>query len=345
MIYFDNLIFSLQKFGGISSYWYEISKRAINSNYKIIFIERYDACSNNYLRKRLLVPHKNIIFSNKLLLIDRFINIKINDRKVIFHSSYNRLAKGKGVLNVVTIHDFIHEKYYTGFRKLLHSFQKCKAITNADAIIAVSENTKKDLLNYYPNLNSKNINVIYNGVSEEFFNIIEKKVTNEILFVGSREKYKNFLFAVESVSRDSRFTLSIVGSVLRKQEIKILNRLIPGRWKLYNGLDNSRLNILYNNAFALLYPSSYEGFGIPLLEAMKSGCPFIALNSSSIPEVAGEAGVLMSEITDIQFTKAINQIIENRNLIIQKGFEQVSNFSWDKCYEQTLNVYKNLLDK
>jgi mannosyltransferase len=100
------------------------------------------------------------------------------------------------------------------------------------------------------------------------------------------------------------------------------------------------LNALYNNAFALVYPSSYEGFGIPVVEAMKAGCPFIALNKSSIPEVAGDAGVLMDDLTIDFFNEALSRIKTDRDEIIIKGLNQVSNFSWEKCYYETLKIYK-----
>lgn len=87
-----------------------------------------------------------------------------------------------------------------------------------------------------------------------------------------------------------------------------MNRLLPNRWKIFEEISTGQLNDLYNRSFALLYPSSYEGFGIPILEAMKAGCPFIALKASAIPEVAGNAGVLMKELSLHEFSMALNKI-------------------------------------
>lgn len=347
MLFFDNLIFSLQKFGGISTYWYELTKRILSSDFDFVFFERQDVLKINHLRQNLIIPENKIIKSNRrFILLDRFRNIKINNgNKIIFHSSYNRVVKNTNVYNVVTIHDFIHEKFYSGLRKILHSYQKKKAIINASAIIVVSKNTKKDLLTIYPKINHEKVHVVYNGVSDDFYPITDIQKSNDILFVGSREKYKNFHFVVLSLSKHNIFSLTIVGSDLTRHEIQILNKHIPGRWKLFTAIDNNSLNILYNTSFALLYPSSYEGFGIPILEAMKSGCPFIALNASSIPEVAGNAGVLITELTQNQFDNAINNIMKNRNFIVNEGFFQVKKFSWDKCYNQTIEIYKKLLDK
>lgn len=124
-----------------------------------------------------------------------------------------------------------------------------------------------------------------------------------------------------------------------------MNKYLHQRWELHTGLSNSELNILYNNAFALLYPSSYEGFGIPILEAMRAGCPFIALNNSSIPEVAGNAGVLLNELTRESLAYAFSNIKLNRELIISLGFTQSNKFSWDKTYDDTLNLYNKLLNE
>ena len=215
----------------------------------------------------------------------------------------------------------------------------------ADAIVVISENTKKDLLSFFPNIYPSKVRVIYNGVSDDFFPLKEQVVTNNFLFIGSREKYKNFDFAVEAISQTDNFKLNIVGSILREKEVEMLNKSIPGRWKLFNNIENAKLNELYNNAYALIYPSSYEGFGIPLLEAMKAGCPFIAYNSSSIPEVAGDAGILIDKLEISLFKEAVLMIEENREEIVKKGFNQANKFSWEKCYKETLQVYKDLYKK
>jgi mannosyltransferase len=99
---------------------------------------------------------------------------------------------------------------------------------------------------------------------------------------------------------------------------------------------------LYNMAFALIYPSFYEGFGIPLLEAMKAGVPFLALNNSAIPEVAGNAGLLLESPDIGLFKNALEYIPAERETLIVNGFAQAAKFSWENCYQQTLSVYKEL---
>ena len=340
----DNIIFSLQRVGGISIYWFELYSRILRDQNDVLFVDRIN---DNIVAKRLEIDKKKILNSGiDNLLLDRFINIRLKEinEVFIFHSSYNRITANRKAKQVITVHDFVHEKYYSGIRKFLHSYQKSKAIRKANAIIVISENTKKDLLYFFPKINPSKIRVIYNGVSDDFFSKEEKKTSNSFLFIGSREKYKNFDFAVKAIAQNDSFTLKIIGSSLRKEELRMLNKFIPGRWELFSNIDNKTLNGLYNDAYALFYPSSYEGFGIPLLEAMKAGCPFIAFNSSSIPEVAGDAGVLIDRLEISLFKDAMVKIDKNREEIIKKGFEQSNKFSWEKCYQETLNVYKELYE-
>src|SRR6201999_3833775 len=100
-------------------------------------------------------------------------------------------------------------------------------------------------------------------------------------------------------------------------ELTLLNQFIPSRWKIFNNIDNAKLNEIYNYAYALLYPSSYEGFGLPLIEAMKAGTPFIALNSSSIPEVAANTGILLDELDVELFKLAIISADANRTKLVK----------------------------
>lgn len=345
-IVFDNIIFNLQKIGGISIYWSELLKRLILEDANICLMERPNA---NVVRDRLLIDNVKISTSGSFpIIISRFLDLRLKHikEKFIFHSSYNRSTSNPHAIKVVTVHDFVHERYYTGMRRLLHSYQKRKAILAADAIIVISENTKRDLLWFFPEIKSKKVQLIYNGVSEDFFPIATPEVSSfsepYILFIGSREKYKNFNFTVELLSHLKSFSLQIIGSELTSKELVLLNSLIPGRWNHSSYVSNSDLNRFYNNAYALFYPSAYEGFGIPIVEAMKAGCPFVAGNFSSIPEVAGDAGILLDSFDITSAKKAIGDIAIRRAEIIEKGFEQGKKFSWNKCYRETIMLYKEL---
>lgn len=354
-IIIDLVAFSLQKSGGVSVYWYEmIAKMLTQSSIKLLFIEENGKIENIF-RKELNIQDDYVISEKSRLFnhLSRYreINLKIKNENFIFHSTYYRtlnkvVKKRNNVKEVVTVHDFTYEHFSSGLKKWVHSYQKKKAIKAADVVICISENTKKDLLYFYPQFSSKNIRVVYNGVSPDYFRIPELKCKNNnssfFLFVGSRTDYKNFYFTVKAIAQTKDFSLKIVGGNLNDSELLFLNDLIPGRWELCLNIDNKKLNILYNTAYALLYPSSYEGFGIPIVEAMKAGCPFIALNCSSIPEVAGNAGFLMESLDVSSFNEAVSYIKKNREDIINKGFFQANKFSWDKCYQEVREIYKEV---
>lgn len=357
-ILLDNIIFSLQKSGGISVYWYEILSRIINQkeiNY--IFVEE-EVKDTNIFRNKLKLDANNSIHSNLKMnsILNRYRNLELNTKNdnYIFHSSYyrtvsKRVKKENNIQEIVTVHDFTYERFSSGLKKWVHSWQKKKAIKAADVVICISENTKKDLLYFYPQFSNKDIRVVYNGVSKDYNVIPELKETNDntpfFLFVGSRTGYKNFDFVVEAVSTLENYVLKIVGGPLSKNESILLEKNLSGRWQFYSDVNNKELNVLYNTAFALLYPSSYEGFGIPIVEAMKAGCPFISLKGSSITEVAGEAGYLMTELNVNDFYKGVELIKNNRDKIVELGLLQGNLFSWDKCFDEMLEIYKELNNK
>lgn len=343
-VIYDNIVFSLQQVGGISNYWYQLSIRALKNNFKISFIERVDGVN---IYQKLLKDEKRILLPTCRvpLLIDRFKFIKINRKDAfIFHSSYNRVSSNSNAIQIFTVHDLIHEKYYNGIRKFIHVYQRKRALNSANHIITVSQNTKNDLLKYYPYINENKVSVIYNGSSSHFFNLnLERQ--NFLLYVGGREKYKNFEACVKTISNFRDFKLVIVGSRLKKHETKLMQFYLKDNWENYSNISDEDLNILYNKAFALVYPSLYEGFGIPILEAMNAGCPFIALNKSSIPEVAGNAGVLINNINYEEIKQALNLISYNREAIVDKGYLQARKFSWDKTYLQTFELYKRVVNE
>lgn len=347
MIIIDNIIFSLQKSGGISVVWQELIQRLLNiQSFSMQFIEY---SSNNINRKVLKIP-KNCIINKKsfLLNIKRYFNPTIrNKSKFIFHSSYYRTCSNKQAINITTVHDFTYEYFYSGLKKRIHCWQKYKAIRHSDYIICISENTKKDLLKFFPEIDEKKVRVIYNGVSDDYYPIQEEissylplPIYSYVIFVGSREKYKNFELTVDSIT-SANYKLVIVGTELSQEELDFLNSKIPGRYKEMGRVDNITLNRLYNGAYALIYPSQYEGFGIPVLEAQKAGCPVIAYHSSSIPEIIGSTPLLLNELTVDSIKNRLNILTDKeiRKGIINKGLENACRFTWDKMCQEVLDLY------
>ena len=343
---YDNLVYGLQPFGGISTYWYELSRRLLQlPDLELRFYET-GAEQHNVCRRKLNIRQEQLIRSKRLSLqLERFLEVPAYSGPYLFHSSYFRLPARKDNARIITtVHDFIHQLYFSGPRAWLHNHMKQRAIEASDLIITVSEHTRQDLMRFYPNLDAEKVKVVYNGVSEGF-----KRLDNPVLperpyflFMGLRDNYKNFDFAVDVVAEHPDYDLYVLGPKLSKAEGARLEKKLPGRYKAFNSVEAAVLNELYNAAFCLLYPSAYEGFGIPILEAMRAGCPFIALNRSAIPEVAGNAGVLL-DAADLELARmAVRQIQDNRPELIRKGLQQAERFSWDQCFNQTHQLYKEL---
>ena len=358
-ILFDNIIYSKERQGGISNVFSELTTYLQKfSDIDLKFIEELNADLNG-CRQKLTIDKNQIInhITIKPLILSRLlpIPIKITD-PFLYHSSYFRAIKGpKNYSEVTTIYDFVHDYYESFLKKTIHNNLKFSAIKRSAGIICISENTYKDLKRFCPPKKHQKVEIIHCGVSEDYFPILDEsyiKSNTEIyniengylLFIGSRASYKNFNFLIKLIEKLTEFKLVVVGQPFSEKEKQLIGPNLLNRITLISGVNNQTLNFLYNKAFALIYPSSYEGFGIPVIESMKAGCPVIALNSSSIPEVAGDAGILL-EKTEIQSFIDKIDLLKNKDFradIIGKGLKQAKNFSWEKCNQETLAFYKEI---
>ncbi|MFB2877848.1 glycosyltransferase family 4 protein [Floridanema aerugineum] len=254
---------------------------------------------------------------------------------------------------VLTVWDMLHEIFPKELDSDgMFSKQKEKAIRAAQKIICISENTKKDLIEIYAIAESKISVTLLASEIDASLSYGDEPVPSRpfYLYVGSRVSYKNFdgllmAFAkVASVQPD--IILCVVGGYFNQSEAKLIAELkLNDRIVQYNYPTDSHLAKLYRCSVALVYPSKYEGFGIPPLEAMSCRTPAIACNCSSIPEVVGDAGLLfdpesISELADMMLFLLDNSL--ERDRLIAKGYERAKTFSWGKTVAQTIDVYRSV---
>ncbi len=359
-ILYDGWIFGLQAAGGINRYFARII-----SNLPEEFTPVFTA---NNLGKIDRPSHPNLSVFKCQAFRPRRISSRIEEpffrfvagRKYdVAHPTYYTLLTGRELSDyrcpvVLTVHDMIHELFAaqmdsTGEEAAI----KRRAIMAATAIICVSENTKYDLLNIYPAVEEK-VFVIHNahGIDANMSHGAETTPQPPyFIYVGSREVgYKNFARLLHAfgdvVSRFDDATLCVVGAPFKDAEHKLINELkLTGSVQNYGHVSDAHLAKLYRRSVALVYPSLYEGFGIPPLEAMACETAVIASNSSSIPEVVGDAGLLIEPSSVDAMTDAMLLMLNDsakRECLIEAGRRRIENFSWEKTARQTVEVYQTV---
>ena len=230
-------------------------------------------------------------------------------------------------------------------------YRKKTLINKSSGIIAISESTKNDLIKIY-DLNPDKIKVIHLANSLDI-EIKNDAVLNEsyILIVGHGAGYKNFsnfikAFSVSKFKNDIK-CVCFGGGAFSKQEVEIMKKLgVEDRIIYYQGSDELLAN-LYKYAQLFVYPSKYEGFGLPPLEAMHYGTPVLVSNTSSIPEVVGNAGMYFDPNSVDDMAEKMDYMLNDsilRKEYGQKGIVREKMFSWDKCARETVEFYKEVLE-
>jgi mannosyltransferase len=256
------------------------------------------------------------------------------------------------------VHDLTYELDLLGHGLLakLNILERKSSYYNSDALVCVSNNTKKDLLKVYPDLNSRcKIEVIHHGFISSLGGDNKLPLTLNLsnpfyLFIGRREGYKNFKVVTESfyeslVWKDG-YKLVCTGTYFTQKEIAMIKGFGLDKHVISVGnLSGISLQSLYSNAIALLYVSKYEGFGLPLLEAMKFGCPIITSNCSCMPEVVDDAAILVDPYNVGDISNAIISILDTKIQVRYKslGYERVKKFSWESSIMKYKELYKEIL--
>jgi glycosyltransferase involved in cell wall biosynthesis len=257
----------------------------------------------------------------------------------------------KGAKHVITIYDLIHERFGAA-PNLYNKILREKFYKECDGLLFISNSTKQDFKKFYPNLFNYPNSVTY--LASKYTQSITPKSEHRnpnFLYVGSREGYKNFKQALEIfsliLSKLPNAKLIVCGSPPTENEQKMVNKIINSlKWICFPS--DYELKDIFLDSFALLYTSNYEGFGLPLLEAMSNGCVPVASDHSSIPEVMGNAGIFLDNDDVAKTAKVLIQIFQDtkkHEIVLQNGFEQASKFSWSKTASETIRFYKSLLEK
>jgi len=323
--------------------------------------------NNHYLKQLDNFPcrsfFENFTFRGKHRLLN-FLNERISKKIIskgdydVFHPTYydpyflNFLNNKPFVL---TVYDMIHEIYPEMFSSKHKTTERKKLLAQkATKIIAISESTKRDIIRFF-SIDQNKIEVIYLGnslnisKSDDAINI--ELPEKYILFVGNRGGYKNFDLFIEAITplllEDAELNVVCVGdgkfNDIEIEKFKSLN--IKDKIFQYSVSDNI-LAYLYQRAIVFVFPSLYEGFGIPILESFVCGCPVLVGKVSSLPEIAGDAGVYFDPTNIVSIYDTVKRIIYDKELrknLKLKGFQRVKNFSWEKAAEKTKSLYESII--
>lgn len=376
-IAYDSQIFCAQTYGGVSRYFCEIASRIakepgvqvsisapmhINAYLEHVppgIVSGFRAPNTDRLQTKKGANYPRLALRGLGLLIGDWM-LRAMKPDIVHETYFSPYRLGpRHARRVLTIHDMIHEKFASSFPHADKTARyKALAADRADHVICVSESTRRDAIEIL-GLSPDKTSVIYHGfdlmkddgvgAGEVFLPIKEPF----LLYVGNRGGYKNFFRLLEAYGSSPQLKtgyklICFGGGGFHADELKMMQALgLDSNQVMQLGGSDQLLAKLYERASAFIYPSLYEGFGIPPLEAMAHDCPVICSNTSSIPEVVGDAGEYFDPSDTESMRAAIERVVtsdSHRELLTVKGRARLQRFSWDRCAAETLDVYMNLIE-
>jgi len=353
---------------GLGTYAYNLIKglsRFRKHEYIIIHSKR-GGMPNSIPCDDLIVPIPKILFGKE---IRKMCILPFKIRKLnldILHETYHfgHFLFSPCKIRITTVFDLsplIFPGTHLYSRVLMHKILFPFTIRNSEKILTISKSTKQDLIKYL-NIPEKKITVTYLATDEKYRLLNQKEISKIrrkysidfpfILYVGTLEPRKNIPSLIRAFyqlkKKTSRHKLIIAGKKGWKSEdiFETIEKLNLQKDIIFTGyVPDEDLPALYNAADLFVYPSLYEGFGLPPLEAMACGTPVITSNTSSFPEVVGDAGIMIDPYDVDGLTKAMYEVLTNDGLredMIKKGLKQTKKFSWEKCAKETLEVYQEV---
>ncbi|WP_020598001.1 glycosyltransferase family 4 protein [Spirosoma panaciterrae] len=361
-VFIDHQKFTTQKYGGISRYFANIIE-GIKQSDSITYQLGVLHAKNHYIKNEPLALKGAL--SDKILSrsekADYMLNQYYCERLLgksefdVFHPTYYDPYFFKQLKKplVVTIHDLTYERLPEYFwAKDPLTYQKRLNIERADAIIAISNTTRNDLLHFF-DVDPAKVSVIYHGIDIETplqFAPIANLPERYVLFVGDRSGYKNFYLFMNAIKPlllgDPGLQVILTGGGrIEIADEEFLKRLaLTDRVRHINATDE-QLNSLYRNAQLFVYPSLYEGFGLPILEAYKAGCPILLSDTECFREVADDAAVFFKATDQDDLTSKLSSTLANTELradLVKRGTKRLADFPLKKSIDATLDVYKSL---
>lgn len=371
-VFVDGLIFAIQRRGGVSRMWEECLERLPGLGVDIRLLVPWRA-DNDSLRRLLAEKNRFAAIQRDFLIWPRRIferagirsrileRLYLGKGAQIFHSTYYSTVHRADVRKVVTVPDMILERFAEKFpcrwTKLGIEIKR-NVLCNADALVAISEVSKQDLLKLYPAIPAARIRVIPLGVNQvppgkeaDFSQLAARyKLPAEsgsyFLFVGLRGGYKNFnlLARLAALPGMTQAHFVCVGGENPGADRKFLaSQGLEKRFAFIAGVDDHELRTLYRHARALIFPSLYEGFGLPLLEAMASDCPVLCSDTAVFHEVAGDAAIYFDPLQPESLAAALDALRRSdRQELLWRGRQNCARFSWDITATKLANLYRDL---